>query len=100
VELTGRLGALAERNFRLVFSSTSISALGDGVSTVALAFAVLHIGGSATALGLVIAGRQGAAAAITVAAGEACFAVIISQRSVWGIRSGMPGWESGAEAAA
>jgi MFS family permease len=69
VELRGRLGALAERNFRLVFSSTSVSAFGDGVSTVALAFAVLHIGGSATALGLVIAARQGAAAAITVAAG-------------------------------
>ena len=69
MELRGRLGALAERNFRLVFSSTSISAFGDGVSTVALAFAVLHIGGSATALGLVIAARQGAAAAITIAAG-------------------------------
>jgi MFS family permease len=69
VELRGRLGALAERNFRLVFSSTSVSAFGDGVSTVALAFAVLHIGGSATALGLVIAARQGAAAAITIAAG-------------------------------
>ena len=38
-----RLGALAERNFRLVFSSTTISALGDGVTTVALAFAVLQI---------------------------------------------------------
>jgi MFS family permease len=69
VELQGRLGALAERNFRLVFSSTSISALGDGVTTVALAFAVLHIGGSATSLGLVIAARQAAAASITVAAG-------------------------------
>ena len=69
MELRARLGALAERNFRLVFSSTSISAFGDGVSTVALAFAVLHIGGSATALGLVIAARQGAAAAITIAAG-------------------------------
>ncbi len=69
MELRARLGALAERNFRLVFSSTSISAFGDGVSTVALAFAVLHVGGSATALGLVIAARQGAAAAITIAAG-------------------------------
>jgi len=69
VELHGRLGALAERNFRLVFSSTSISAFGDGVSIVALAFAVLHIGGSATALGLVIAARQAAAAGITIAAG-------------------------------
>ena len=69
MELRGRLGALAERNFRLVFSSTSVSAFGDGVSTVALAFAVLHIGGSATSLGLVIAARQGGAAAITIAAG-------------------------------
>src|SRR5438874_4380831 len=68
MELHGRLGALAERNFRLVFSSTTISALGDGVTTVALAFAVLHIS-NATALGLVIAARQASAAAITVAAG-------------------------------
>src|SRR5262245_19223264 len=64
----GRLGALAERNFRLVFSSTTISAVGDGVATVALAFAVLHIS-SATALGLVLAARQASSAAITVAAG-------------------------------
>jgi len=69
VELQGRLGALTERNFRLVFSSTTISALGDGVTTVALAFAVLHISGSATALGLVLAARQASSAAITVAAG-------------------------------
>src|SRR6266516_1720582 len=68
MELHGRLGALAERNFRLIFSSTTISALGDGVTTVALAFAVLHIS-SATALGLVIAARQASSAAITVAAG-------------------------------
>ncbi len=69
MKVRGRLGALAERNFRLVFSSTTISALGDGVTTVALAFAVLHISGSATSLGLVIAARQVAAAAIAVAAG-------------------------------
>jgi len=69
VKLQGRLGALAERNFRLVFSSTTISALGDGVTTVALAFAVLGITDSPTALGLVIAAKQASAAAITVAAG-------------------------------
>jgi predicted MFS family arabinose efflux permease len=69
MELRGRLGALAERNFRLVFSSTTISALGDGVTTVALVFAVLQITGSAAALGIVIAARQASAAAITVAAG-------------------------------
>ena len=69
MKLQGRLGALAERNFRLVFSSTTISALGDGVTTVALAFAVLGITNSPTALGLVIAAKQASAAAITVAAG-------------------------------
>jgi predicted MFS family arabinose efflux permease len=69
MKLRGRLGALAERNFRLVFSSTTISALGDGVSTVALAFAVLQVTDSPTKLGLVIAVRQVANAAITLAAG-------------------------------
>ena len=44
-----RFGALAERNFRVVFSSETISALGDGVATIALAFAVLHISDSAPA---------------------------------------------------
>src|SRR5205823_3350369 len=67
--MTGRLGALAERNFRLVFTSTTISALGDGVSTIALAFAVLQISNSPAALGAVIAARQVANAAITLAAG-------------------------------
>jgi MFS transporter len=69
MELRGRLGALAERNFRLAFSSTTVSALGDGVSTIALAFAVLQITDSPTKLGLVIASRQVAMAAITLAAG-------------------------------
>ena len=67
--LRGRLGALAERNFRLVFTSTTISAFGDGVSIVALVFAVLQVTGSPTLVGVVIASRQGAAALITVAAG-------------------------------
>ena len=62
--LRERLGALAERNFRLVFTSTTISALGDGVSTIALAFAVLQISNSPSALGAVIASRQVANAAI------------------------------------
>jgi MFS family permease len=66
----GRLGALAERDFRLVFSSTTISAIGDGVASIALVFAVLHIAhNSPTAVGIVLASRQLAAAAITLAAG-------------------------------
>lgn len=69
MRLPGRHGALAERNFRFVFAGETISALGDGVSTIALAFAVLQISGSPTSLGVVIAARQVAAAAITLAAG-------------------------------
>ena len=64
-----RLGALAERNFRLVFSSTTISAFGDGVSQVALAFAILKIHNSPVAVGVVIAARQAAATVVTLAAG-------------------------------
>lgn len=62
-------GALAERNFRLLFSSSTISGLGDGVSLVALVFAVLQVSDSALALGLVLAARQVADAAIVLAAG-------------------------------
>jgi MFS family permease len=62
-------GALAERNFRLLFSSSTISGLGDGVSVVALVFAVLQVSDSAIALGLVLAARQVADAAIVLAAG-------------------------------
>ncbi len=69
MRLAGRLGALTERDFRLLFSSTTTSALGDGVATIALAFAVLHVSDSAVALGVVIAARQGAQAAVTLAAG-------------------------------
>jgi MFS family permease len=70
VKLKERAGALAERDFRLVFSSTTVSAIGDGVAQIALVFAVLHISNdSPTAVGIVLACRQGAAAAITLAAG-------------------------------
>jgi Major Facilitator Superfamily len=63
------VGALAERNFRLLFSSTTISGVGDGVSNVALAFAVLEVSNSPVALGLVLAARQVANAGIVLAAG-------------------------------
>jgi MFS family permease len=70
VRLSGKLGALAERDFRLVFSSTTISAVGDGVAAIALVFAVLQIAhNSATAVGIVLASRQAAAAIVTLAAG-------------------------------
>ncbi len=68
--MSERLGALAERNFRFVFSSTTVSAVGDGVAYIALAFAVLAIShNSPTAVGVVLACRQAAAAVVTLAAG-------------------------------
>ena len=46
---------LRHRNFRLLVTGTTTSALGNAITPVALAFAVLDLGGSATQLGLVVA---------------------------------------------
>ncbi|HVU77626.1 MAG TPA: MFS transporter [Gaiellaceae bacterium] len=51
------LGALREREFRLLFSGQLVSLLGDSFTSVALAFAVLAIG-SPTALGVVFAAKS------------------------------------------
>lgn len=51
------LGALRERNFRMFFGGQAVSLLGDGMVPVALAFAVLEIDESPSALGLVLAAR-------------------------------------------
>src|SRR5262245_31720714 len=54
-----RFGPLHERSFRLLFSATTITTLGDGLGHIALAFAVLDIpGADATDLGLVLATRS------------------------------------------
>jgi MFS family permease len=45
------------RDFRLLFGSQAVSLLGDGMINVALAFAVLEVGGDASAVGLVFALR-------------------------------------------
>jgi Major Facilitator Superfamily len=47
----------ANRDFRLLFGSQAVSLLGDGMINVALAFAVLEVSGSASAVGLVFAAR-------------------------------------------
>jgi MFS family permease len=52
-----RLGALAEREFRLFFTGQLVSLLGDSFSAIALAFAVLSLA-SPTALGIVFAARS------------------------------------------
>jgi MFS family permease len=49
------LDVLRRREFRLLFAGQAVSVLGDRMVAVALAFAVLEIGGSASDVGLVLA---------------------------------------------
>jgi MFS family permease len=70
--LSGRLAPLAERPYRLLFSATTISTLGDSVAGIALAFAVLDLTGTskqALYLGIIFAGRQLANAALVLFGG-------------------------------
>jgi MFS family permease len=53
--LCGRLGPLAGRNFRRFYIGYATSMLGTSMSAVAIAFAVLASGGTATSLGVVFA---------------------------------------------
>ncbi|MEU6134460.1 MFS transporter [Nocardioides sp. NPDC047086] len=50
---TGRRSPLRHRNFRRLVTGTAASSLGNAITPVALAFAVLDLGGSAVQLGLV-----------------------------------------------
>jgi MFS family permease len=52
------LQVLREREYRQFFLGQAVSLLGDGMVNVALAFAVLDLTGSASALGLVLAARM------------------------------------------
>ncbi|MGO4256095.1 MFS transporter [Marmoricola sp. RAF53] len=52
---SGARAVLRHRNFRLLATGAAVSALGNAITPVALAFAVLDLGGSATELGLVVA---------------------------------------------
>src|SRR5216684_1374799 len=55
LRLPSSVEALSEPRFRLLWAGQATSAMGDGLISIALAFAVLRIGGSATQLGLVLA---------------------------------------------
>jgi MFS family permease len=63
------LGALQERQFRLLWLGQTSSAVGDSLVPVALAFAVLGLSGSARDLGLVLGVNTLARAALTLAGG-------------------------------
>jgi MFS family permease len=55
--LPDSLAVLQQRDFRLLFGAQAVSVFGDRMVGIALAFAVLGLGGSPTAVGLVLACR-------------------------------------------
>ena len=71
LSLPGRLAPLAERPYRLFFSASTISTLGDSVAGIALAFAVLDLTGTPKPLylAIVFAGRQLANGALVLYGG-------------------------------
>lgn len=60
---------LRVRDFRLLFGAQAVSVFGDRMVAVALAFAVLSVGGSASSVGLVLAARTLALVACLLAGG-------------------------------
>ena len=52
------MGVLRLREFRLLFGAQAVSIIGDRMVGIALAFAVLELGGSATEVGIVLAARM------------------------------------------
>jgi MFS family permease len=52
------LRVLRERNFALLYAARTVSLIGDGMTPVALAFAVLGLTGSTADLGIVLAARS------------------------------------------
>ena len=63
-----RLGALTERDYRLLFSATTITTIGDRLAGIAFVFAVLDLG-TVTDLGIVLGIRQAVEAAVLVFGG-------------------------------
>jgi MFS family permease len=68
VRLGDDLQVLRRRDFRLLFLGQGVSVFGDRMVVVALAFAVIHLGGSESEVGLVLAGGW-APLVLTVLAG-------------------------------
>lgn len=64
-----RLGVLGLRDFRLLWTGQTVSAIGDQIYPIAVALKVVHAGGSAADLGLVLLGRAAAMVVFLVLAG-------------------------------
>jgi MFS family permease len=63
------LGPLHEREFRTLYAGQAVSVVGDGLVPVALAFAVLEIGGSAGDLGIVLGASAASLAVFALVGG-------------------------------
>jgi MFS family permease len=66
---SARFGVLRGREFRNVFAAQTISVIGDGITPIALTFAVLALTGSGTDLGLVLAAQSLPLAALALVGG-------------------------------
>jgi hypothetical protein len=112
---------LRVRDFRLVFGAFAVSLVGDRMVTIALAFAVLDLGGSAPEVGVVLACRTlplvatllisgvvadrvsrravmvGADLARLVSQGTLGFLLIVGEPPIWalGVLSGLTGMATG-----
>jgi MFS family permease len=64
-----KLTVLREPDYRRLFLGRTTSLIGDGISPVAIAFAVLELTGSATDLGIVLAANSLAVAALVLVGG-------------------------------
>lgn len=69
MRLPETVGVLNERNYRRLFIGQSVSLLGDGITPVALAFAVLGLTGSVADLGFVLGARLVAVVGLVLAGG-------------------------------
>jgi MFS family permease len=68
-DLAQSLLPLASRPYRLMWAGSTTSALGDALVQIALIFAILHIGGTASDIGVVLAATTVARVAFLLAGG-------------------------------
>jgi MFS family permease len=97
VKLTDSWEALREKNFRWLFIARTISLSGASMAPVALAFAVLDVGGTAKALGLVLAGRTTALVVFLLVSGIVSDRfprrlVLIASHAVTALTQGLVAW--------
>ena len=67
--LTPSLAPFAERDYRLLFAAQAVSLLGSWMTPIALAFAVLELTDSPTALGVVLGAELVPVAVLLLAGG-------------------------------